>query len=611
MYTPIRDYGIIGNLRSIALVSINGSIDWAPAPFLDSPSVFSRILDHEKGGHWSIEPVASFTSTQEYNDDSNILVTTFTTKEGIVKIIDFIPIERGESFSSEETEVTYKIHRKVACTFGKCLLRVVFNPKFNYASQETKLETIQGGIFAKGGKKEAMLSSNQKFNIDERGAVSEFELEVGQSSFFVFRHNIGQVEKDHETVEHHESELSRTKIFWEHWAHTCQGQNCYLPNAWHDEVVRSSLILKILFFDPTGTVAAAATTSLPEDIGGERNWDYRYTWIRDSAFVMQAFFQIKHVEEARRYSDWIIGQCRLHGDDPEHLQIMYGIRGQTDLTEQTLDHLDGYKSSKPVRVGNSAYKQHQWDIYGSIINLVWQAQEIDLEYKITPETWKTLKAIAAHVVKIWREPDEGLWEVRSGKRHFVYSKFMCWVAFDRMIKIMDKNGFDGSREIWEKEKNEIKQIIMERGWNEEKQSFVQAFDFDDLDASILQFPVYGFIDAKDPKMISTINRIKHELSMNDFLIRRYAVDDGLPGHEGAFLLASFWLVDALILSGDVTEATRIFKKITAEANHLGLFSEEINPRTGEFLGNFPQAYTHIGLINSAFLLEEALMKKSK
>jgi GH15 family glucan-1,4-alpha-glucosidase len=599
MYRPIRDYAIIGNLRSAALVSKDGSVDWAPAPHLNSPSVFAALLDDMKGGKWSIAPVAEYTSKQAYLGQTNILVTTFTTKDGVVEVIDCIPAQAGKAM--EEIEKA-EVHRKIVCKKGVCEVEVFFMPRFDYARGETTLLLSDHGVVADHeGKRKGELVSPGEYSIKDNQATAILKLKEGESAYLTFHYH--EVKAQEWEDEHHEKEIGETQKFWEDWVHRCDLKTCPVSGPWHDLVVRSSLVLKILFFEPPGSIAAAATTSLPEAIGGVRNWDYRFSWIRDSAFTLRALFQLGYTREARIYVDWLLDECcSLKNFDPKTVQIMYGLQGEINLTEEILPHLEGYQGSKPVRIGNSAALQKQWDIFGSVLDTVWQIHEMDKDYEIQESTWDILRKFANYVVGVWRLPDEGLWEVRGGQQHFVYSKVMCWVALDRALKIAKEYGFEGEIETWEREKEAIKKEVMEKGWSERKQSFVQSFGYEDLDASLLLMPAVGFINGKDEKMVSTIEAIERELSVMNGLLLRYTAKDGLPGREGAFLPASFWLIDALVFAGKKSRALAYLSSLTKLANHVGLYSEEINPKSLDFLGNFPQAYTHIGLINSAYYL---------
>lgn len=611
-YTPIRDYGIIGNLRSAVLVSKHGSIDWAPAPFIDSPSIFAALLDAEKGGKWQLVPTQEYKSEQEYEKDTNILVTRFYTDTGCVELTDFLPLESETEYVPAEKDTTFKIHRKIECISGTVEIQHHFQPAFDYAQGETTLKVLDGG----GGvqvQKELMhahLTFAHPLSLDGNTAQTTFTLSEGEREYFVFRYNVAQyVRESRDTPAHHEYELEQTRKMWKAWLTRCDLDKCPEPGPWHEYVERSLLTLKILFFEPLGTVAAAPTTSLPEVVGGVRNWDYRYVWLRDAAFVFLAMFQTGHVIEAKEYITWLLEQCKESVERPQNLQILYGLRGQQETPEQELTHLEGYRGSQPVRIGNDAYKQRQWDTFGSVLDLVWQLHRLTGEHALEREQWDFLSSIADHVTELWREPDEGLWEVRGAPQHFVYSKVMCWVALDRALKIAAAHGYPGNRELWEKERDAIREEVLEKGWDEDVGAFVQSFGSKELDASVLQMPAVGFIDGADPKMQSTIHVLQEHLGRRDGLLRRYTSDDGLPGEEGAFLIGSFWLVDALCHAGEIDKARELLDTLCGHANHLGLFAEEMDPETGEFLGNFPQAYTHIGLINSAMLLTNAMRER--
>jgi GH15 family glucan-1,4-alpha-glucosidase len=607
MYRPIRDYAIIGNLRSAVLVGKDASIDWAPAPFIDSPSVFAALLDDDKGGYFKIAPTGPCTTRQYYLEDSNVLVTEFETESGLATVTDFIPIEAEKSFMPEEEETTFKIKRRVQCVRGTCEFLIEFVPRFDYGRGVTELSFVSRGILANNGGKRGILVTKRPFQIDEEHNTAQYRLSQreGEIEFFVFRYNTGEVDIRKDQVLHHEEELERTTAEWRAWIHRCEIDLCTIEGRWRGEIVRSALLLQILFFEPVGTIAAAPTTSLPEDMGGVRNWDYRFTWVRDSTYLVNAFFGLGHLSEAEEYLNWLVSLC--DHEDPSHLQIMYGLRGEATLTEETLTHLEGYKGSSPVRVGNDAYRQHQWDIYGNILDVAYRlAQHTKTPLVSESSRWQTLRALADHVVRIWREPDEGLWEVRSGKRHFVYSKVMCWVALDRALSLATEYSLDGDTATWQRERDLIKEEVLTRGFDSTRNTFIQSYDSDSLDVALLLLGETGFMAWDDPKVIGTISAIASELSCGDGLLQRYTEDDGVEGKEGAFLLASFWLVNAYVGIGRIEEATRLFEKLLTYANHVGLYAEEIDPETGEFLGNFPQAYTHIGLINSALLLRTRL-----
>ena len=605
MYKPISDYAIIGNLRSAVLVSKNGSIDWASAPFIDSPSIFAALLDEHVGGYWSIQPTEKYTVKQFYLDVTNILCTEFTTKEGIAVVTDFIPLEKERTFLPAEKDTTFKLHRKVTCESGKVDLLSIFCPRFNYAQGTTELEMQNGGLRVRNGDMHGVLSAPVSFRLEKNCAYADFTLRQGDTVFFVFRYNTGEVV--FKKSEHHDMEIEETKQYWKGWVKQGDLDRSLIKSEWHDAVVRSLLVLKILFFEPVGTVAAAATTSLPEEIGGVRNWDYRFTWLRDSSFIFNAFFKLGYVTEAHKYINWLIGVCNtaLLDKNNGHLQSMYGLRGETNLQEKIFTHLEGYRGSKPVRVGNRAFNQRQWDVFGSVLDMIWRFDELTGDKALIEKSWTMIRLIIKRVIEVWREPDKGLWEVRSGSEHFVYSKVMCSVAINRALRLAKKYALEANTTEWEKELEEIRSDIFANGFSDTKQSFVQRYNSEDLDTSLLLLPVFGFIDGKDPRMLSTIDAVMKELYVGDGLILRYTSIDGLPGKEGAFLLSSFWLVDALVLAGRLKEAHKIFESVLSHANHVGLYSEEIDVTTKEFLGNFPQAYTHVGLINSAIMLGEA------
>ncbi len=609
MYTPIRDYALIGNRRSAVLVSKHGSIDWAPAPFVDSPTVFAALLDEARGGFWSIRPCENYRVRQYYIEETNILVTEFTTARGVWDVTDFLPLEKERHYVPPEEDTTFKIKRRVTCRKGECTIAVRFAPRFDYARGTTRLYKIAGGVRAEHGHMRGVLVSGQEFSVAEGVAECVFSLKAGRDEFFVFRYNTGEVDLMKDNYEHHERELNETIQKHRRWCRTCETGTCALPERWRDALIRSKLVLKALFFEPVGTIAAAPTTSLPEWIGGARNWDYRFTWLRDSSFLLESFFKLGHVTEAERYLNWLVNICTMEG--PEHLKIMYGLRGEVDLHEERLNHLSGYRNSRPVRIGNAAHDQKQWDVYGSVLNVAYTLHRLSGN-SIDRHRWRVLRDLADYVCVIWREPDEGLWEVRGGKKRFTYSALMNWVALDRAIRLAEHFGFEGDTDTWRAERRRIREAICREGWSARKQSFTQALGEEDLDAALLLMPVMGFLKGDDPKMKATVRAIERELVCGEdgVLVRRYTSFDGMEEEEGAFLLSSFWYVDALALAGELPRAVSVFETLLSYANHVGLYAEEMHPRTKEFLGNFPQAYTHIGLINSAFLLDRLLRERS-
>lgn len=595
-YKAIGDYGVIGDMHSAALVGIDGSIDWCCFPRFDSPSVFAAILDADKGGRFSITPIGDYRSEQRYEDETNILLTTFRTDSGVVRLTDFMPcyMRRGELTAFHE------IHRGIACLSGVVRLRVVFQPRMNYAMGDTTLEKSGGGYVARNGEERLSLSASMDLG-EPRGGVlnSDVTLREGEQAWIVTRY--GEDKALPVTKYLSSLKLDKTRRYWTTWVRSL-GYN----GRWRDKVIRSALVLKLLQYAPSGALVAAVTTSLPEEIGGFRNWDYRYSWIRDAAFSLWALNLIGAKKELVDFTRWVIRLCSLSG---ANLQSLYGVGCEREIEERELPHLEGYKGSRPVRIGNEAHRQFQLDIYGVAIDAVYFLMK-SLGW-LDKEIYENIvRCYAEFVVDAWRRPDSGIWEIRGSPRHFVESKVWCYVALDRSIKMAERLGYDEDAERWRQVRKEIKQDIISRGWSEEKKSFVMYYGGDSLDASLLLMPLVRFLPARDPMVTSTIERIREELSRG-CLIYRYRTDDGLPGGEGAFLACSFWLINCLIELGRIDEAVSIFEKLLSYANHLGLYSEEVDPETGESLGNFPQAYTHMSLISTAYYLNKALDRAGK
>ncbi len=600
-YQPIEDYGIIGDMHSVALVGTDGSIDWLCFPHFDSPSVFAAILDDEKGGRFKIAPAPDgVTRRQMYWPDTNVLITRFLSQDGVGEVIDYMPVG-----APEDGHGHHRLIRRVRVVRGEVAFRVECSPAFGYAREPHETEIVPGGARFRSTKLSLGLATGVPLRKRGDGVVAEFTLREDETAVFVLR----EVEPGAGcglSVSEAEAEklFRRTVEYWRGWL-----SKCTYTGRWREMVHRSALALKLLTFEPTGAIVAAPTTSLPEGIGGERNWDYRYTWIRDSAFTLYAFLRIGFTEEAARFMEWLENRCwESKPDGP--LQLMYGIDGQTDLTEETLDHLEGYRGSRPVRVGNGAYDQLQLDIYGELMDAVYLYNKHG--DPISYELWRRLRVLIDWVCDNWRREDEGVWEVRGGRRHFVYSKLMCWVAVDRGLRLADKRSFPADRDRWLKVRDEIYEEIMDRGWNPELKTFVQAYDSDILDASNLIMPLVFFVAPKGPRMLGTLDAINRSPKdgglVSNGLVHRYDVEkspDGLQGDEGTFSLCTFWLVEALTRAGRVEEARLTFEQMLTYANHVGLYAEEIGP-SGEALGNFPQAFTHLTLISAAFNLDRAL-----
>jgi GH15 family glucan-1,4-alpha-glucosidase len=602
-YQPIENYGIIGDLHSVALVGMDGSIDWLCLPHFDSPSVFAAILDDEKGGRFKIAPVSGGgTRKQLYWPDTNILVTRFFTSDGVAEVTDYMPV--GASANGHRRT---QVIRQVEVVRGEMEFRMECSPAFNYARDEHETEIVPGGATFRSAQLGLGLATEVPLRLQGRGVVAEFALREEQMGVFALREMRPGENRGSSLTEREEDELfMQTVAYWRRWL-----SKCTYTGRWREMVHRSALTLKLLTFEPTGAIVAAPTTSLPEGIGGERNWDYRYTWIRDAAFTLYGLLRIGFTEEAEAFMGWLEERC--YEPKPDGLlQLMYGIDGRTELTEETLEHLDGYRGSRPVRIGNGAYDQLQLDIYGELMDAVYLYNKYG--EPIWYELWTHLRSLIDWVCENWRREDEGIWEVRSGRQHSVYSKLMCWVALDRALRLADKRSFPAERERWLKVRDEIYEEIMERGWSPQRKAFVQAYDSDTLDASSLIMPLVFFVAPKGPRMLSTLDAInrppKYDGLVSNGLVFRYDVQksaDGLMGEEGTFNLCTFWLVEALTRAGRLEEARLIFEQMLGYANHLGLYAEEIGP-SGEALGNFPQAFTHLTLISAAFNLDRALGK---
>jgi len=602
MYKKISDYGIIGNLYSIALIGIDGSIDWMCLPHIDSPSIFGALLDNKKGGRYSISPVDEWDSSAEYIPGTNILRTRFRTGTGVMQITDFMPV--CSCGNEEQEEERNELYRFIEIHEGRISAQIVFDPRFDYARAATVLKEHGEGVSATGNDEVILLSSSRKINITDNMVKEEWDLNKGERVWLNLKFGDGEPEElDQEKAE---KALADTETYWRKWLDKSETGRSVGLGPYKDRVQRSALVLKLLNYEATGTIAAAATTSLPEKIGGVRNWDYRYTWVRDTSFTLQALFSLGHLSESEGYIRWIERLLSEHGAGK--MQTVYGLHGEETIPEYELDHLDGYKGSRPVRIGNGAAKQKQLDIYGELMDAALRLS--DYVGKIDAGIWPFLQGVCDYVVDHWKDRDSGIWEVRNGPFEFVYSKVMCWVALDRGIIMAKRYGFPGDVDKWQRTRAEIKDEVLDKGWNDGKKSFVQHYETDVLDASNLLMPILGFLPITDPKVISTVEAIRRELSHDGFLYR-YIGDDGLPGKEGTFPLCTFWLINNLIALGKLDEAETLIYRIEDVANHLGLFSEEYDVHWRESLGNFPQAFTHIGYINSVIALQQAKQKDAE
>jgi GH15 family glucan-1,4-alpha-glucosidase len=589
IYAPISDYGMIGDLHTIALIGLSGSIDWCCLPTFDSPFVFGALVDAERGGRFRITPAAPYASEQKYWPETAILVTTFRTNTGVVELTDFMPI------GSDSSRPFAEIHRRVRCIEGEMEVAVTFAPRFDYATAPAYVHPRRNGVLATDADDEVLTLASPPelwWQLDGGVARVRLKLRAGDATWFVLRYDDDEVQP----LAAYESErkLTATEAFWREWV-----SHITYRGPFQDAVVRSALTLKMLCYEPTGAIVAAPTTSLPEEIGGVRNWDYRYSWIRDSAFVLYSLSILGHSEEADRFMSFLKRIARKTTDT--HLQIMYGIDGRRHLTEETLPHLEGYRGSAPVRTGNAAYDQLQLDVYGELLETAYLWSRGN---PVSEGTWVTLERLVSWVAANWRRPDSGIWEVRAGLQHYVLSKVMCWVALDRGIRMAKEFGLPAPIARWEAERDAVHADVMDKGWSEAKQSFVQYYGTEELDASNLAISMVNFLPQKHPRIVGTVKGVLRELTSDDQeLVYRYRNEDGIPGGEGVFSICTFWLAEALALTGDCERAEKIFRRMLTHANHVGLYSEELNPRTGEFLGNFPQAFTHIALINCAHVLD--------
>jgi GH15 family glucan-1,4-alpha-glucosidase len=603
-YKPIEDYGVIGDLHTVALVGIDGSIDWCCLPRFDSPSIFAALLDDEKGGTFKISTVATARRKQLYMPDTNVLITRCLSPEGIAEIIDFMPIERR---SLRYVAPNYhQIIRRVSTVAGDVRIRLECFPAFNYARDPHEIHSFPQGVMFVSRSASVGLVSPVPLTINSTGVVAEFSLPRGSSATFFLRQADQGSEANLLIPENTgEAAFHETIDFWKLWLSQCR-----YTGRWREMVQRSALLLKLLTYAPTGAIVAAPTASLPEEIGGVRNWDYRFCWMRDASFTLYALMRLGFHEEAGQFMGWLEQRCgELKPDDS--LQPMYTLAGDSELKEESLTHLKGYENTRPVRIGNAAYRQSQLDIYGELLDSVYLYNKYGAP--ISYDLWRNLVRLLDYVCDNWRRPDEGIWEVRAEPRHFVYSKLMCWVALDRGLRLASKRSFPANYERWLKNRDEIYFEIMEQGWSKGCKAFVQYYGSDRMDASLLLMPLVFFVSPTDPRMIQTMERIQQRLSM-DSLVHRYSLSDddpvdGISGREGAFSICSFWLVEALTRAGRVEEARLMFEKMLGYANHVGLFAEEIG-HCGEALGNFPQAFTHLGLISAAFNLDRRLAKGS-
>ena len=596
-YPPIADHGVIGNLHTAALICTDGTVDWYCSPRFDSPSIFAALLDADHGGHFALRPAGGeWQNKQLYFPDTNVLITRFLTPHGVGEVQDFMPVAAVPDGSQRD-----RLVRRVLGVRGRMRFELECAPRFDFGRERHRAEPHPGGVLFESARARVALESQTPVELRRGDVHASFELEAGQSATFILEHVPGAYEmRGHgarETLEMFEATLG----YWRGWLARSRYRG-----RWRETVHRSALTLKLLTYGPTGAIVAAPTTSLPEVIGGERNWDYRYTWIRDAAFSLYALLRLGFTEEASAFMDWLndrLGDEQMREGGP--LQIMYGVDGRRELPEQRLEHLAGYRSSAPVRVGNNAATQLQLDIYGELVDSIYLYDKYGMP--ISNGAWSELRRMVDWVCENWDQADEGIWETRGGRQQFTYSRLQSWVAVERTLRIAAGRGLPSDRARLEATRDQIYGQIHERGWNPGRQAFVQHYNGDLLDASLLSMPLLKFIAPTDPRWLSTLDAIGSEL-VSDSLVYRYdarASPDGLSGHEGTFSMCTFWYVEALARAGQLDEARLIFEKMLTYANHLGLYAEQIGP-TGEQLGNFPQAFTQLALISAAVNLDRQL-----
>jgi len=598
-YPPIEHHGVIGDLHTVALVALDGTIDWLCLPHFDSPSVFASILDSEKGGHFRISAVTpDARRRQMYLPDSNVLVTRFLTPDGVGEIVDLMPIhEQGTSRKKKED---HQIIRLVRGVRGSIPFELECRPAFDYArAPEARPEKTASGYRFASDSLVVDLATTLPLSVRGSGVGAEFTLHEGDEIPVVLCQADGNPPPRDALLERCKREFHDTLRFWQSWI-----EGSHYQGRWREMVKRSCLTLKLLTFAPTGAIIAAPTMSLPERVGGTRNWDYRYTWVRDAAFTVYALLRVGFTEEARRFIHFLEDRCRdLEKGAP--IQVLYRIEGGADMPEEILSHLEGYRGSSPVRTGNDAAKQFQLDVVGDLMDAVYLYNKYC--EPISHDIWKTMRRLGDWVCAKWQEPDEGIWEVRGGPAQFTFSKLMCWVAVDRALRLATQRSLPADNERWLATRDAIYDTVMRRGFSTRLNAFVQKLDSEVLDASLLLAPLVKFVSPTDPRMLGTLDAIQRVLE-SDHLVRRYdprVSPDGLEGDEGTFSICTFWLAEALARAGRLEEARLTFEKMLGYANHLGLYAEEISS-TGEALGNFPQAFTHLGLISAAFNINRAL-----
>lgn len=583
------DYGIIGNCNTCALIDRKGSIKWMCFPEFDMPSVFAKILDEKKGGSFEIRHKGKFKVTQKYLEDTNILMTYFRSDKEEFKVTDFFP--RYKKLLPKKKTVVLKQNRLIRIIEpikGTPQIRIVFDPKLDYARAETKLVDTETHIDVKNGRVDLQLVTNA-----DHGKILEQEtISLRHRLFFAVGYTDNPAELN---LKRCLTLMNATKNYWRRWV-----GSLVLPKKYRDVIIRSALTLKLLTFGRTGAIIAAPTTSIPEEIGSGRCWDYRYCWVRDASFCVDALKKIGRKSEAKKLINFIMNRSL----EDDYTQIMYGVRGETRIKEFTLEHLDGFKGSKPVRIGNAAYKQNQLDIYGELLDIFYLYFAFyRYENKMTSKQWRFLRYLVNQIKFNWEKKDSGIWEFRDLPNHYTISKMMCCIGVDRAIKIAQHFNKDTYLQEWIELRDEIKNDVLKNGYNKDAKAFTIYYGSRDLDSSLLLMAHYRFLEPDDPRLINTVKAIYKNL-MDDYLVQRYRIKDDFGKSTSAFTICSFWMIQALLYIGEKKKAERMYEKLMKRANHLGLFSEDIDLKTRKQLGNFPQAYTHISIINTSILLSE-------
>jgi GH15 family glucan-1,4-alpha-glucosidase len=583
----LEDYGLIGDMQSTALVGRNGAVDWLCLPRFDSPSCFSALLGDERHGRWLVAPAGEVSAAaRRYRPGTLVLETDFETSDGAVRVIDFMP---------HRVQGPPHVMRIVEGLRGQVPMRMELSLRPDYASIKPWIELASDGAIATAGPDAFRLSTPVPLQLEDGTLIAEFVAVEGARERLTLTWHLSYEESP--PVEDADSALARTEAWWREWSGRCGYEGAY-----RDEVLTSLIALKAMTSETTGAVIAAPTTSLPEEIGGERNWDYRYCWLRDSVLALEALLAAGYTEEALAFRDFLL---RVGTGDPTTIQIMYGVGGERRLTEFELPELPGYEGSRPVRIGNAASEQFQLDVYGEVAGVLFIGAEV--LGRIDARLWPRWRAIVDHVETIWRQPDDGIWEARGPQRHYTYSKVMAWVVFDRAVRLAERFELEGPVEHWKQICDEIHAEVCERGYDPERNTFTQYYGSKELDASVLNIPLVGFLPSTDERVTGTIDAVWRELGRDGF-VSRYstaATDDGLAGDEGQFLACSFWLVSALALNGRVDDARGLFERLAALANDLGLLAEEYDVGRGRQVGNFPQAFSHLTLILAARAISQA------